>query len=497
MVRILMIMEVSRKQEYIFGSKKLVENSSRSKDIAYITGTDYFREVANGMFDDSNLVYSGGGHTVLEFDSMESATRFSRAVTRATLERYEGLELFVKCLEWNDTLSASENLLALSSALEKKKSLRASSFKQLSFGIERKVALEARRETVIEKSKGGYEFPNSFDEISYSDSLTEELGVKDNFLAVVHIDGNAMGARVASIYSGCNEWDELKRKLNRFSTSIQNDYEEALEEMVCELAAMLNLQNNKVPIRKVVLAGDDVCFVAPGNIGLECAGAFIKHLTKKKNAEDGKNYSACAGVAIVHRKYPFYEAYQLAEELCSNAKRFGVDIDANGSISAIDWHIEYGQLKDHITDIRESYETEDGNRMELRPCVLVNPYNISVNEYCNYSFIKGMCTLLQTQRNTISSGKIKELREAIKQGIVETDYYIKKNRITEMLNNGFDVISKKEKNNIHYFIDCINGNKSIDKESFVNVERYGETEKRSIFFDAIEMIDNCYFFMEE
>ena len=46
MGKVLTILEVSRKQEYIFASKKLRENAERSQDIADLTSSTFFMETA-------------------------------------------------------------------------------------------------------------------------------------------------------------------------------------------------------------------------------------------------------------------------------------------------------------------------------------------------------------------------------------------------------------------------------------------------------------------
>lgn len=65
----LMILEVSQKQAYIFGSTKLKDNIARSEEICRVTDAEYFYQaaLAGGIsFDrEKNVVYSGGGHTVL------------------------------------------------------------------------------------------------------------------------------------------------------------------------------------------------------------------------------------------------------------------------------------------------------------------------------------------------------------------------------------------------------------------------------------------------
>ena len=61
MQRILMILEVSQKQNYIFASRLLKENMQRSANIARATSSEYFAQVCPGDYDpQANLVYSGG-----------------------------------------------------------------------------------------------------------------------------------------------------------------------------------------------------------------------------------------------------------------------------------------------------------------------------------------------------------------------------------------------------------------------------------------------------
>ena len=67
MKRKLMILEVSKKQDYIFGSKKLKENADRSEDINYVTSKEFFHDIAKQYYREENYIYSGGGHTFLQF----------------------------------------------------------------------------------------------------------------------------------------------------------------------------------------------------------------------------------------------------------------------------------------------------------------------------------------------------------------------------------------------------------------------------------------------
>lgn len=418
MKRYLMILEVSRKQDYIFSEKKLIENVNRSRDIAYVTSNEFFKTVAKGSYNETdNYVYAGGGHTIVEYPDKETADRFARVITLYVLEHYPGLEIFAKGIEYddqdkekkNEKETASEAFLRLTQELEKKKSVRWESIRRLNFGgtqentdVESAELGKIRREYPdMVAAPEGCVFPKDFDKLSFVDDEYAYKSVKDNFLAVVHVDGNAMGTRVQNIYKSEDDFDKLKVKLRNFSESIQAQFEEAFSEMTQEVYRVygdkLRLDSGRgssesglriLPVRPVVLAGDDVCFVTAGNIGLECARIFLEKLSTKVNKEDGKRYSACAGVAIVHRKYPFHMAYNMSEHLCGSAKKSGVELDVSGKYSLIDWHIEYGQLKEKLSEIREDYITDDRADMVLRPLVVINPDNERVEKELTYDYFK-------------------------------------------------------------------------------------------------------------
>lgn len=244
-----------------------------------------------------------------------------------------------------------------------------------------------------------------------------------------------MGTRVARIYdkySGqCGgrydeAWENCCCALRSFSSGIDQDFKAAFCEMVDVAAARLK-PGSALPIRPLILAGDDVCFVTAGSIGLECARIFLERLAWRSNCVDGIPYAACAGVALIHRKYPFHRAYNLAEELCASAKRFGAELSPSGNVSAMDWHIEFGQFKDSLKELRtEDYLTEDGCSLTLRPVAVLLPKeeNIRSESPRTYEFFRRLCTGIQQKCRQVARGKIKELRTALKQGELESRFFL-------------------------------------------------------------------------
>lgn len=492
-----MILEVSRKQDYIFASKKLRENAQRSAQISYVTSSAFFRRAAGERYlEEENLVYAGGGHTVLQFDGPDQARAFARQVTGAAMEEFRGLELFVKQMPYVSAKTPGDNLKELSRRLEEKKALRRGSFRYTALGVEEldpetfrprgfKRELPHAAPDVLEPPEG-YQFPREF----------SELAGADNFIAVVHIDGNAMGKRVDGIYrSAGDDWTACCEKLRRFSAGIQRDFEAAFQQTVEELIRQGHCGDHVLPIRPVILAGDDVCFVTAGNLGLECARVFLEKLTARSNEEDRLPYAACAGVALVHQKYPFHQAYQLSEELCSSAKQFGAKLNGEGKVSALDWHIEFGQLKENLAQIRADYRTEDGGVLSLRPVAVVLPEESGDPDLRTYDFFRGLCKAMQGEYGKTARGKIKDLRTAFKQGELESRFFLQDKGVHNLLYHGFEAAYQGGARWEQYRRLLTQGG-GLDKDPFRTIALGESRARHCLFFDAIEMIDHCDFLEE-
>jgi len=448
----LLILEISQKQSYIFSSNVLKDNIKNSALIAWVTSSDYFKKKCPQEYDeDLNLVYAGGGHTVLCFESEDAAKKFSSKVTESLMRDCPEMRVFVKIVKYCDEISPGENLKKLTSALEGKKSLRKSDFSQGTFGIE-KIDMNTFRPVRVltgdeidiseqEKRIDRELLPEGYKNVT----KFEELGGDKNsvnFIAVVHIDGNGMGKRVTDLYEKLARekvsWDEFRKRIRRFSDGIDSDFKSAFKEMNEQIAAMLKnqgledlkLKENVMPIRRIITSGDDICFVSEGRIGIEASRIFIECLKRKENAEDKKKYSACAGIAIVHVKYPFFRAYELAEKLCSSAKSKGAAIspeDNGRNVCALDWQIEYGELGDTVEEIREDYRDADGNLITARPYVLEGPDVVGCVKYeCFRKTIE-----MIKKDDTYARTKIKGLRSVMKKTKEHSDHYLDFNKMSK------------------------------------------------------------------
>lgn len=507
----LVILEVSQKQAYIFQYKKLVNNISASSLIEYVTGSEYFKKAAVGYSKEKNMVYQGGGHTVLEFVSEEIAREFVKKITRKILEEFDGLEVFAKIEPYQTDKTPAENETDLIKALEEKKSKRAASFYQGRFGVE-KMSNNNKEETdLAEEHKEYFSKPESnYNTFSLAKKFQNLGGSKDesNFIAVIHIDGNLMGKRVADLvgeefdqYDKISEkteegWQKYKEVKADFSKRIDDDFKASLYDMFhiveknykkgnLKSLSLKKDEHEKVifPVRKIIAAGDDICLVTEGRIGLECAVAYLKAIWEKENGVDHKNYSACAGVAIVHQKYPFYKAYELAEELCSNAKKFIAKLDENATanVCAIDWHIEYGEMENGLSNIRQQYITTEGNHLEMRPYIVCGDEKLLEKEKVRrYAHFKQMVQSLGKEEAIAARGKMKSLRTVLKDNEQTAMNYLKSNLIEDMAWEARDCYQLTETN-------------QSEKLFYTTYDE----EKRNILFDALEIMDTFVALEEE
>ncbi len=178
-----------------------------------------------------------------------------------------------------------------------------------------------RTKKLCEKSFG--EEWLSHKEVAYDIS---DLTDKNDWIAVIHADGNGLGKVVQKVGKDKDDFREFSEKLDKATKEAANKAYEAVKDKF-KLKVV-------IPIRPVVLSGDDMTVIIRGDLALDYATEFIRAFEIKTQeklnpilrkwhvfAEDKDYLTACAGIAYIKSSYPFYYGYQLAEELCGEAKK--------------------------------------------------------------------------------------------------------------------------------------------------------------------------------
>jgi len=217
---------------------------------------------------------------------------------------------------------------------------------------------------------------------------------KKNKTAIIHADGNGLGAMIASMNNNFTKDDELVKAYQDFSknldTATQNAYKTAIVGI------------NPKSIRKVILGGDDMTIICDANIALDFTNKFLKEFEKEtKNVMGGKGLTACAGIAYCNHKYPFHYAVNLAESLCSYSKKHSKEINKDLAPSCLMFHnIQSSNFTDFSEYIQRELTLNKGND---RVFLNYGPYFINTQEnYATVDNFKNLANALMVNASPAS-----------------------------------------------------------------------------------------------
>jgi hypothetical protein len=170
-----------------------------------------------------------------------------------------------------------------------------------------------------------FRFPCDFSEIT-SDR-------ENNWLAVIHADGNGLGTLIQKMADVMRQKGETCKTFTRFSETLDQATVAAAHSAFELLLERLGVTvDGPIPLRPLILGGDDLTLVIRADLAVRFTADFLKAFQKEtrermafmedlmgSGAWDG--LTACAGIAFVKESYPFHYAYDIAGSLCSEAKR--------------------------------------------------------------------------------------------------------------------------------------------------------------------------------
>jgi len=490
-------------QDYIFGSNNLKQNVGASGLVNFVTHEMVYEELkkigkktniekTNLDLDsrtlnsktiekddlDSELVYSGGGNTVILFKSLDIAKKFTREYTKKVLLKAPGLQLIIA---HNNFIWDKDNLEkkvreTIHKKITQKKYSYIHSSPLLGIGVNASCqytglpASETRKDDgkeirVSREISTKLDFFRSSNDRLCNKFLNKdekdrgidfvydfnEIGSKNesSYIAIVHIDGNGMGKRISE-YSKRHGKDnrEYINSIRALSDSIEETSSNAIRAAIvrllesqkdengkCTIGGVVEFQN-KLPFRPIVFGGDDITFVCDGRLGLTLSELLLRQLTSEdKKLSDGHPISARAGIAIVKTHYPFYQALKLANNLAESAKSHIKEIeksfpDEEGKISSMDWHFASGGVIESIENIRKREYTikwKEGSseiygNLNMRPLRLGESVG---TDWCSWNTFEEIISKFKGEEWEGKHNKIMRLREALSNGPHEVEKFIK------------------------------------------------------------------------
>jgi hypothetical protein len=474
-------MDIASIQKYVFCSNRLKENIGASIIVEEIFSTMIPNTLHNldlltvsefsswekitrnsevDFFTKNKLVeigYIGGGNALILFSDFSNAKEFTREITKNALLEYPGIKINVCVTETNNNEIINNFEIFMNSIFSNLVESKNKYFPNVSipkFGITKDCALSGN--SIDSKLQDQYISSESKVKIEKSDSknnkynigngkysLTNEinkLGQKsgNNWIGVVHIDGNNMGEK----FQNCKNLNQLryfssktKEIANTSFTELLEKLQKNIEKNEKTLSNIMSLEHKHYPIREILIGGDDITFVCNANFAIYLAETYIKIWTNNMNTalrEYGLEFSACAGIAIVKTKHPFYQSYKMSENLCTRAKSVVKKL-INPNTSAIDFYIHNGGISgdlDSLIDLK--YTSEDKSINNHYGPYLLGGYTID-NKHSIDKLIQGIHYFYGVNQNheKMSNNKIwprsklKELRENLCKSTFAFEDFIK------------------------------------------------------------------------
>lgn len=268
----------------------------------------------------------------------------------------------------------------------------------------------------------------------------EQFRDKDekSFVAVVHIDGNTMGKQIINFANGLtgttltNQLIEMRSLSKEIASVYTNTLDATVNEIFKNEIANVNKKsgNGTIPYREILADGDDITIIIKANKALKFCETFVKKLedqnSKKYLILQNFHLSVGIGIAFVHDKFPFSTAYDIAEQLCKNAKKRGLEYTSSttGSPvfppSSMDFQIvKSGMTTDVDTYRRHHYYLPNNTNFLLRRPFLYSSQGEDI-EKCQYSKFKASFEELKNMN--IARNKLKTLQNAHVISAQELDY---------------------------------------------------------------------------
>ncbi len=325
---------------------------------------------------------------------------------------------------------------------------------------ESKLKLDNYENYVSKKNKDLDSF-YEIDEIDDSASKT--------LLAVVHIDGNDMGGIISSYMS-------MKKKNNmsfndgvRISRELSYKINKVFKYNVKDII-------DKYPARIVINSGDDITFVSKAGCTINLTKEIIEMIESNYLGDNPNNiFTSCAGIAFIHRHFPFHRAYETAEESCSIAKKRAKEIDNKYTITIDGKEIQRPASYIDFEIIKAGIIKDLMSKRSENASLYLRPYLVKVEHNNNIKLGKenpSIATLIDNVKylsgENVSRNAVKEIRNTYESSEIETKILFK--RLKSRKNLG----TQEE-----YYVPYINGiAKLYDASTLIDIlEKDGEVNE--------------------
>lgn len=406
------------KQEYIYRTNKVREIAGGSVLLAHVYGMFIDECEKHGIIIDNNwksesfskkkfeesdkdgvVIYEGGGNLYVLYKSREIYLNANRIFSKMLLDETYTINVIASCVEASDDFNKDREMLYKEN--RKQKNLGSFSvpcnalpFTQLDRNTWMPVAKKSYKNKREDLSREAVHKRNAYekycipDKTTQSENLDSLIWEKNNesLLAVIYIDGNAMGNKIKSLTTNINDYDKCVNILRKFSLNTNKVYVDAPLKRIEQLLEMKRKAVNDMSVndakkrklkeshkyRKIVGGGDEITIICNARDAKDIILEYFKSLESSSPLVSDSVNASCAGIAIFHSHDPFSEIYKIAEACCEKGKEKTRLADSRDNY--IDFHYCHSGIVNDLDTIRAEQEEDYTQR----------PYRLDkFIEFCN------------------------------------------------------------------------------------------------------------------
>lgn len=475
---VLTAVDVTGIQRYVFASNRLRHVVGASELVRHATSRDagglLAKALGSNAVPSQHILSAGGGNAILRFAALADAQKFTATYTRSLHVKAPGLEVVVTHREFGQG-ELAEALTALGVDLAAAKLEQRRSVPLLGLGVTERCAstgqpacdvttrhddpdgpapasasalkaakalthAERRWRDLLESGGAAHgadlRFPTQLDDMGRTSGDRSLMGV-------VHVDGNGIGQAIQDWLRGCVDErvdeHEVICQYRTWSRNLDSLAEKAFSNVVERVIASLAWDNKHsrwkvadaggsidvplttrsgrtyLPLRPVLVGGDDLTFLCDGRLALDLAVAAARTFQDAVPDPHLGDLSACAGVALVGVRTPVVRAATLAEALCKSAK--GERRNQNWPQGAVDWHLGGSVPHGELEALRERvYSGRDDVSLTCRPYVLNGGSAVRSWEWFADALLGEADGGLRSPAWVESHSKAKQLAQTVREG---------------------------------------------------------------------------------
>ncbi len=411
-------------QSFIFQTNKLREIVGASDLVDHLS-SGFFRDFFDKTkipFKEENLILSAAGNIKYEFENRKDCQTIVAGFSKAIMLAAPGItvsQAVVKPGDFEDYGKALQALEDLLKSQRNKARYILGDYNPFKIGETARrtggLGFTFRKNEVIDLSQSKKIARSEKAESKLMEILTgkrngtiirenSELAIEwgnfisgNNWIAIIHADGNGLGSQIMSIYEKV-KGPKIKEVIREFSKALdiatKSSVKKAYDDVFGNEARN---EGYEPPIRPILLGGDDITVIIKGDAAIPFTQSFLKWFEKETtsifsslesdlkikdlNLGLSKGLTACAGVSFVKPNYPFHYGVHLSESLTSEAKKHSKSIKKEGKIpsSAFFLKVQSSYVEDYSSIIDQMLDNKH-IRFDQGPYFLEQQSNYSTIE---------------------------------------------------------------------------------------------------------------------